>query len=666
MCGDGIDFRPKAKYTELTDAVLRDLVTKEELSSFDLLRVMRELCEGTITLKSLTTSLSLSRLMRRINNELQNARGTIAIDDFKRWWIAFVRFAGTSKPAVSAPTPAPAAPAVSAVQAVQTTPAAPAPAQPTLKTPPPLPAATIKSPQLASPTKESVFNSSRLSVASSEASWNEKWQELCDLCCGVNHVDSERGKAIAQKTCEYCEGVMREVEQMEETIFKRFLCPAEVRGCLNDGFSDHDSCFYSDDNSRIVIPFHVRAHLASHSQTFDPVNCINEYIAMSIVDECDYQWLLLLSLTRRSIKASSREFAQFHYILAHSGQEQGRLCVPSNLLIDICGFRFSVVSALPIRGESYIYNETTPAAQLTHRMPCLNPTAGYEVWKGVDNRDYIVSCKDLLAEDPLVLTPEDQPRCVRYEIADEYFGHSREQLGTELQRIVREVCTELETMEYPPASSPELSVFLHKRGVSIRHIGMIYAQTTKQWLKDLIYIEMLARTGKCILWKNLRCVIYNDKMEFDANVKSHAENGKASVDQNYRKTQWGVVTSRLVVRVDHRGRDHLPQLPSLLHADQHHLLERSAPASPLSPLGLSAVRALQVPRGHRAPPLRVQPVGTPHCTVLSVRAGAEPHGRGATVPELLSVRRAAGQVTSHPREGSAAALVVLRRRSDAG
>ena len=71
---------------------------------------------------------------------------------------------------------------------------------------------------------------------------------------------------------------------------------------------------------------------------------------------------------------------------------------------------------------------------------------------------------------------------------------------------------------------------------------MIYAQTTKQWLKDLIYIEMLARTGKCILWKNLRCVIYNDKMEFDANVKSHAENGKASVDQNYRKTQWGVVT----------------------------------------------------------------------------------------------------------------------------
>lgn len=43
-----------------------------------------------------------------------------------------------------------------------------------------------------------------------------------------------------------------------------------------------------------------------------------------------------------------------------------------------------------------------------------------------------------------------------------------------------------------------------KGGMSMRHEGLIYNTTTKMWLKDLVYLDMLARTAKCILWKNLR------------------------------------------------------------------------------------------------------------------------------------------------------------------
>lgn len=91
-------------------------------------------------------------------------------------------------------------------------------------------------------------------------------------------------------------------------------------------------------------------------------------------------------------------------------------------------------------------------------------------------------------------------------------------------------------MEYPPTNSPELSAFLHARGVSIRHIGLLYNLTSKQWLKDLLYVEMFARAGKCILWKNLRCLIYNDKLEFDANVHTYGANVAEGLNTNYRES----------------------------------------------------------------------------------------------------------------------------------
>ena len=259
-----------------------------------------------------------------------------------------------------------------------------------------------------------------------------------------------------------------------------------------------------------------------------------------IVEECDYESSFPALLTRRAIKASSREFAQLHYILAHSGQQQGRLCVPSNILVDMCGFRFSIVSALPIHGDTYVYNESTPSSQLTHRMPCLNTTAEYEVWKGDDRRDYLLSCKKLLVDDPMVLSSADFPRNVRPEVVDDNFGKGPEELKAELQHVLSDVCAELETMEYPPTNSPELSTFLHAHGVSIRHIGTLYNLTSKQWLKDLLYVEMFARAGKCILWKNLRCLVYNDKLEFDANVHNHGANIAEGLNTNFRG-RWGVV-----------------------------------------------------------------------------------------------------------------------------
>ena len=49
-------------------------------------------------------------------------------------------------------------------------------------------------------------------------------------------------------------------------------------------------------------------------------------------------------------------------------------------------------------------------------------------------------------------------------------------------------------------------------------------------------MEMFARAGKCILWKNLRCLIYNDKLEFDANVHTYGANVAEGLNTNYRES----------------------------------------------------------------------------------------------------------------------------------
>lgn len=224
------------------------------------------MCDGSVTVRAATSLSSSVPVTRSITKELQNTRGMVPLDTFKAWWAGFVKYASTAIP--PKPTqPAPAVPAVPAMPAVPAPPARstiksspqPAPQTPTIKSPPPA-RSTIKSPQsptIKSPKKETQLNSSRVSMPGVKATWNEKWQTLCDACCGVDHVDSPEGEQAAKLSTQYCEEVVKQVAELREKVLKRFLCPLDGREKLKDGFFDRDGCFYTENGSFFVIPLHV-------------------------------------------------------------------------------------------------------------------------------------------------------------------------------------------------------------------------------------------------------------------------------------------------------------------------------------------------------------------------------------------------------------------------
>ncbi len=247
----------------MSESELRRLARKELLSNFDLLHVLSEMCDGSVTVRAATSLSSSVPVTHSITKELQNARGMVPLDAFKAWWAGFVKYASTAIP--PKPTqPAPAVPAVPAPPARSTIKSSPQPAPqtPTIKSPPPA-RSTIKSPQsptIKSPKKETQLNSSRVSMPGVKATWNEKWQTLCDACCGVDHVDSPEGEQAAKLSTQYCEEVVKQVAELREKVLKRFLCPLDGREKLKDGFFDRDGCFYTENGSFFVIPLHVLSH----------------------------------------------------------------------------------------------------------------------------------------------------------------------------------------------------------------------------------------------------------------------------------------------------------------------------------------------------------------------------------------------------------------------
>lgn len=244
----------------MSESELRRLARKELLSNFDLLHVLSEMCDGSVTVRAATSLSSSVPVTRSITKELQNARGMVPLDTFKAWWAGFVKYASTAIP--PKPTqPAPAVPAPPARSTIKSSPQ-PAPQTPTIKSPPPA-RSTIKSPQsptIKSPKKETQLNSSRVSMPGVKATWNEKWQTLCDACCGVDHVDSPEGEQAAKLSTQYCEEVVKQVAELREKVLKRFLCPLDGREKLKDGFFDRDGCFYTENGSFFVIPLHVLSH----------------------------------------------------------------------------------------------------------------------------------------------------------------------------------------------------------------------------------------------------------------------------------------------------------------------------------------------------------------------------------------------------------------------
>lgn len=245
----------------MSESELRRLARKELLSNFDLLHVLSEMCDGSVTVRAATSLSSSVPVTHSITKELQNTRGMVPLDAFKAWWAGFVKYASTAIP--PKPTqPAPAVPAVPAPPARSTIKSSlqPAPQTPTIKSPPPA-RSTIKSPPqsptIKSPKKETQLNSSRVSMPGVKATWNEKWQKLCDACCGVDHVDSPEGEQAAKLSTQYCEEVAKQVAELREKVLKRFLCPLDGREKLKDGFFDRDGCFYTENGSFFVIPLHV-------------------------------------------------------------------------------------------------------------------------------------------------------------------------------------------------------------------------------------------------------------------------------------------------------------------------------------------------------------------------------------------------------------------------
>ena len=241
----------------MSESELRRLARKELLSNFDLLHVLSEMCDGSVTVRAATSLSSSVPVTRSITKELQNARGMVPLDAFKAWWAGFVKYASTAiPPKPTQPAPAvPAVPAPSARSTIKSSPQ-PAPQTPTIKSPPPA-RSTIKSPQsptIKSPKKETQLNSSRVSMPGVKATWNEKWQKLCDACCGVDHVDSPEGEQAAKLSTQYCEEVAKQVAELREKVLKRFLCPLDGREKLKDG------CFYTENGSLFVIPLHVLSH----------------------------------------------------------------------------------------------------------------------------------------------------------------------------------------------------------------------------------------------------------------------------------------------------------------------------------------------------------------------------------------------------------------------
>lgn len=219
------------------------------------------MCDGSVTVRAATSLSSSVPVTHSITKELQNTRGMVPLDAFKAWWAGFVKYASTAIP--PKPTqPAPAVPAVPAPPARSTIKSSlqPAPQTPTIKSPPPA-RSTIKSPPqsptIKSPKKETQLNSSRVSMPGVKATWNEKWQKLCDACCGVDHVDSPEGEQAAKLSTQYCEEVAKQVAELREKVLKRFLCPLDGREKLKDGFFDRDGCFYTENGSFFVIPLHV-------------------------------------------------------------------------------------------------------------------------------------------------------------------------------------------------------------------------------------------------------------------------------------------------------------------------------------------------------------------------------------------------------------------------
>lgn len=223
----------------------------------------------------------------------------------------------------------------------------------------------------------------------------------------------------------------------------------------------------------------------------------------SITEDCDYI----------AIKNSSKEFSQLEYCLRHMGPRSNRLC----------SVRRRFPSRRPLvadpRHRWFPFQHRLRAAHRRHAVflrPHVSQAAVHVAHARAAPRGGVRGLawrrrprlphqhQRAAPRDPIASTQLEATRNIRPEVADELGGLAGEDLSQGLVGLIETATRELEDCEDSLCTCAELNAVLHSHGISVRHEGMLYKATTKMWLKDLLYVDMLARTAKCILWKNFR------------------------------------------------------------------------------------------------------------------------------------------------------------------
>lgn len=196
--------------------------TRGDIGLEELKSIIYEVCEGDKNWKGIET----------VAMEVQDNRGRISYEQLEKWWLSFADYCSKHEEVPK--------------QTVNTMKSVPKPS---------IQSSTLHSARQSQPksfrgsTTFKSENADRLSfVGHTQTKWNTQWQNLCDL------VYSDNPTAFVSS---FCQDTNTELNNLRESVFLRFLCPASIKDNLNDNFDDRNGCYYLENGSLFVIPKHV-------------------------------------------------------------------------------------------------------------------------------------------------------------------------------------------------------------------------------------------------------------------------------------------------------------------------------------------------------------------------------------------------------------------------
>ena len=79
-------------------------------------------------------------------------------------------------------------------------------------------------------------------------------------------------------------------------------------------------------------------------------------------------------------------------------------------------------------------------------------------------------------------------------------------------RIVGELVKDLEETDEMFGSSDDISYVMHKRGLNIRYLGLVYSTAKAPFVRRVCMAEIAARCAKSVLQYDLQSIVRNAKM----------------------------------------------------------------------------------------------------------------------------------------------------------